>query len=60
MYGNGVAIGMEVTAVRLKPILPVLQVALTVCYAAAVGAAMQGTVACRIATTARLAEPTAA
>ena len=60
MYMNGVVIGIVavIIAARHKPILQVLQVALTVCAAAVAGTTTRGTAACRIATPTRLTAPT--
>ena len=60
MYMNGVVIGIVavIIAARHKPILQVLQVALSVWGAAAVGTPMRGTVACRIVTTTCPSTPT--
>ena len=48
VWMNGVATGMTITAVRLRPILPVLIVGgRSACTVAVAGAATRGTAACR-------------
>ena len=51
MYMNGAVIGMEVTAVRRRPIPQAPHQALAVCFGVVAGAAMRGTAECRIAST---------
>ena len=52
MYGNGAAIGLEITAVVRSPILQVPLVGRAACAVAVAGAATPGTVARRFATSA--------
>ena len=51
MCGNGAVIGLAVTVVHRRQILPVLLQALAACYVVAVGTPMRGTVVCLIAPT---------